>query len=272
MKELSEARGVSQDEIDRFQKNGWVKLENFLSADVVSALLSQARKQMGDDGDSNAVTPGDGEYDDFGFVNLDFVGAPNVPAFRKLVRSIGNNASLLMARKNRVGARYFADAFAPKLPANKKGKHLGNKETLSHQDWPTWSLDRTGGMTFWVALSDIGPKDGTMEFFNGSHRAGPLCGYNSAGGPLLETYPEIQDRYPSSGPQYYKAGDATVHSDLCVHGAGLNLSDNPRWNYFFLCLPADACWNGAPTKAFDTKGMTQFSQLDEERFPTISGD
>src|SRR3546814_1254752 len=46
----------------------------------------------------------------------------------------------------------FSDFFAPKLPAAKKTRNAGNGATSFHQDYITFAVDRTGGMTFWLAL------------------------------------------------------------------------------------------------------------------------
>jgi ectoine hydroxylase-related dioxygenase (phytanoyl-CoA dioxygenase family) len=123
-------------------------------------------------------------------------------------------------------------------------------------------------MAFWIALMDIAPEAGTMSFANGSHRLGSLGNYRT--GDLLEVYPEILDRCTLSEPFGYRAGDATVHSNLTVHGAGLNQTDLPRWAYTVLVNPADARWNGAPAEAFATAHMTLHQELDDERFPILS--
>src|SRR3546814_3805579 len=57
----------------------------------------------------------------------------------------------------------FSDFFAPKLPAAKKTRNAGNGATSFHQDYITFAVDRTGGMTFWLALEDYGPEFGTMR-------------------------------------------------------------------------------------------------------------
>ena len=65
----------------------------------------------------------------------------------------------------------------------------------------------------------------------------------------------------------YKAGDATVHADLCAHGTGRNLTDRPRWAYIIGCVPEDACWNGARTSFFPCDRLTQYGPLDDAGSP-----
>jgi hypothetical protein len=88
------------------------------------------------------------------------------------------------------------------------------------------------------------------------------------GGDVRNVYPELNE-LEMTEPMVYEAGDITVHSHLTIHGAGKNLMDKPRWAYIFLAQPADVCWNGAPSEAFDPSGMQLNQRLDDERFPVI---
>jgi hypothetical protein len=259
-------RAVAAREIAHYQEFGWAKLEAFVHPEVVQTLLDIARTRMGDDGDSNAPI-----VVRQSFFNPEFGGGLANPSIRPLIEQVGWNAKALMGRRAGVEVRYFADLFAPKLPASKEAQHAGNGPTHIHQDYINWALDRSGGMTFWIALTDLAPESGTMSFVNGSHRMGTLGNYRTYGeGDLLNTYPEILDRCTVSRPISYAAGDATVHSNLCVHGAGANLTDGPRWAYNIIVNPADARWTGAPAEAFDCAGMRIHQELDDERFPIIS--
>jgi len=261
---LGRGRPVTEAEIAHYRDHGWVKLDRFVDQQTVAALLALAKGKMGDDADSNPV--GGGGVD---FLNNEWVSGIGEPTFAPLIGSIGRNAKALMGRD--VGARYLMDSFVAKLPAGKEARHDTNARTDIHQDLSTWPLDRTGGMSFWLALSDAGPDNGTMEFLSGSHRMGPLGGFiTHKGRDLTEVYPELATRCPSSGQRSYEAGDATVHSDLCAHGTGPNLSDDPRWAYIIGCVPEDACWNGATTSFFRTERLTQYGPLDDEDSPIIS--
>jgi len=167
---LGRGRPVTEAEIAHYRDHGWVKLDRFVDQQTVAALLALAKGKMGDDADSNPV--GGGGVD---FLNNEWVSGIGEPAFAPLIASIGRNAKALMGRD--VGARYLMDSFVAKLPAGKEARHDTNARTDIHQDLSTWPLDRTGGMSFWLALSDAGPDNGTMEFLSGSHRMGPLGGF-----------------------------------------------------------------------------------------------
>jgi len=168
-----------------------------------------------------------------------------------------------------LGVRYYSDFFAPKLPSSANSLHRGNGPTAFHQDFITFAVDRSGGLTFWFPLEAYGPDAGTMSFVSGSHRRGVLGDYTTYGGlDALGVFPELQ-RLEMTEPISYELGDITVHTHLTVHGAGPNLTDRPRWAYLLVTQPSDACWNGSWCPNFNSKHMTQWQTLGDERFPVI---
>jgi hypothetical protein len=215
---------------------------------------------MGEDADSN-------EGLSQPYFNVGYGGGPANDVTGPLIRHVGQNARALLGRPG-VGVRYFSDFFAPKLPSAKKTRsNAGNGPTSFHQDFITFAVDRSGGMTFWIPLEPYGPTAGTMSFVNGSHRLGVMGSYHTYG-DARDAFPELNE-LEMSEPINYGLGDITVHSHLTIHGAGLNLMDKPRWAYLVLAQPADVCWNGAPPEAFDPSGMKPNQRLDDERFPII---
>lgn len=259
-------RLVTEAETAHYRQHGWAKLDGFVAPELVAELLAVARRRMGEDGDSNDAYGLNQPY-----FNAEYGAGLSNPPVRGLIEEIGKSAKVLMDRRSGMGVRYFTDFYAPKLPSAKKTRNAGNGPTAFHQDFITFAVDRTGGMTFWIALEDYGPEFGTMSFVSGSQRMGVFGSYHTYGdGDLLDVYPEVRE-LGISEPMRYRAGDVTVHSHLTVHGAGANLTDRPRWAYLVLTQPADVCWNGAPPEAFDTTGMKVNQRLDDEdRFPLLA--
>lgn len=255
-------RTVTKEEVEHYQQYGWVKLKQFINRDTVRQLLASARAKMGDDGDSS-------EGISQPYFTVAFGGALQSADTRPLIEGIGKAGRALMLRGNNIGARYFADFFAPKLPAGRASRNAGNGPTAFHQDFITFGVDRSGGMTFWIPLEAYGPEAGTMSFVNGSHRLGVMGSYRTYGeGDVLDAFPELRE-LEMSEPMQYEPGDVTVHSHLTIHGAGSNQLETPRWSYIILVQPSDICWNGAPSEAFDPSGMTVNQALNDERFPLI---
>ena len=261
-------RAVSADEIADYDRNGWTRLPGFVSPQTVRRLRGMAQARRGEAGQGNAIAPIQKPV-----FNPEVSDGPGSPELRTLIDGIGANAKLLMGRHPAIGVRYFGDIFAPKLPAAWDTRHPGGGETFCHQDFINWGLDRSGGMTFWIALADLPEESGTMSFYSGSHRLGALGHYATyrAGGSLLDDYPDLPERCPPSGPFAYRAGDATVHSVMLAHSASENRTDTPRWAWLVMTNPADARWTGAPPEAYDTTGMRHLQLLDDEaRFPLIA--
>jgi hypothetical protein len=257
-------RTVTPDEVAHYQEFGWVKLKRFIHPDMIKVVLDTAIEQMGEDGDSNPPYGIDQPY-----FNAYAAGGLGIPPIREMIEGIGRNAKLLINRKADTAVRYFQDFFAPKLPSAKKTRNAGNGPTSFHQDFITFAVDRSGGMTFWIPLEAYSPDWGTMSFINKSHRMGVLGNYTSYGGKdIRDVFPELNDLEMSDSMEY-ELGDITVHSHMTVHGAGMNLHDKPRWTYIVLAQPADAVWDGAPPEAFDPMDMKAYQPLPDDRFPII---
>jgi Phytanoyl-CoA dioxygenase (PhyH) len=272
-------RSVTAEEVDHLHEFGWVKLPRFVDPDVIGAMLELAREEMGDDADSNPMSPFLQAAVAEGKPGLDYFNAHRSsglanPILRPLIHEVGKSAKLLQRRAtadgSHLGVRYYQDLLVPKLPASKESRHGGNGPTAFHQDFITFAVDRSGGMTFWFPLEAYGPEAGTMFFVNGSNRAGVLGDYTTYGGrDALDVFPALRD-LGMSEPMTYEVGDITVHTHLTVHGAGPNLLDRPRWAYILITQPADVCWNGTPCPNFDWTAMKQWEPFGDERFPVIS--
>lgn len=263
-------RQVTAEEVDHLQEFGWVKLKSFVDPGFVRTMLDMARANMGDDGDSNPVREG---VDPLAYFNVGQSGGLSNPVLRPLINEVGKNAGLLLQRRqadgSNVGIRYYSDFFVPKLPSNRASRHGGNGPTAFHQDFITFAVDRSGGMTFWFPLEPYGPEAGTMSFVSGSHRYGVLGDYTTYGsGDALDAFPELRD-LAMTEQMTYELGDISVHTHLTIHGAGPNLMDRPRWGYLLVTQPADICWNGSPCPNFDCSAMTPWEPLNGERFPLI---
>jgi hypothetical protein len=253
--------------VAHYKEKGWVQLKRFIDPDMIGTMLTKAKELMGEDGDSNPPYGIDQPY-----FNAFAASGYNDERVKPVFSGIGLAAKALMDRKSEPGVRLFNDFFAPKLPAAKKTRNAGNGATSFHQDFITFAVDRTGGMTFWIPLEPYGPEAGTMSFLNGSHKLGVMGTYSSyVGRDIRDVFPELRDCEES--PQItYELGDITVHSHLTVHGAGANMLHRPRWAYLVLPQPADARWNGAPPEAFNpaAHNMTPYGTFPDDAFPVIA--
>ena len=120
--------------------------------------------------------------------------------------------------------------------------------TAMHQDYASWPFDRKGQINIWIALVDMSPDMGSLQYIEGSHQAGPL----GLAGKLdvRATYPELDDR-PVGGGGALRAGDARVHWDLTVHGAQANTTDRIREAYVLRFARTDTLYNGIGHPHYD---------------------
>jgi hypothetical protein len=274
-------RELTDAEVATYRENGWVKLERFVSPELADQLLAGAKELMGEEpgavdereghGGHKAVYESSvkrgGKVQDIGYwQDYHFPARDDgIEPHRSLVFSheIGRAAQRLMARD--VPIRYSSDLLACKMPAGR----AGGGPTEWHQDYASAPVDRNGGLAFWIALVDVTAEMGTMQFLNGSHRAGCLGRTRVQGKGVTDYYPELRDRYALSEPLALKAGDATAHHNLVCHGAPENHTDRPRWGYIVAFFPGDVLFTGATHHNFDGLGLQINKELDHPSFPVI---
>jgi ectoine hydroxylase-related dioxygenase (phytanoyl-CoA dioxygenase family) len=147
----------------------------------------------------------------------------------------------------------------------------GGLETKLHQDYPTMPIDRSGQVVFWIALTDLAPETGTLQFVSGSHRFGPL-GRDPFVRPDHDALGARARRegWMLSEAPHLAAGDATAHLDLTVHAAGANHGREPRWGLSVGYIDADCLYTGMPCRTTDGLGLEVNRTFDHERFPVIA--
>ncbi|MGV0794037.1 phytanoyl-CoA dioxygenase family protein [Mycolicibacterium sp. XJ1819] len=275
-------REISDDEVAFYRENGWACLRNLISADLAAELLDQAKKVMGPDGQAHRPRPGIDP-------TLEWSSQYHYPAYEGIPHyvdvgmsaGIGRAAQRLMGR--RVGVRYYRDMIACRPPESTR--LAGSEATPPHQDYPSRIFDRVGYVNFWIALNEVGPERGSMQFLSGSHQEGPL-GWDSKDRPkeeqlkLLEVYPEVEERHEWSEPLRLQPGDATCHGMLTVHRAGLNRTYEPRWSYITIYIPEDVRYVGNHAIANlrvgnpshvtgDQVGVVPGGEFDHPHFPLV---
>lgn len=101
-----------------------------------------------------------------------------------------------------------------------------------HQDKGYWaSASTTDMITAWVAFEDVDEENGCMRFVAGSHRWG-LVNESDFFNPDLEGQ-RSRMRLPGGAewrevPAILKAGQASFHHCMTLHGSGPTRSDRPR--------------------------------------------
>lgn len=110
-------------------------------------------------------------------------------------------------------------------------KPPGARETPWHQDEAYWTPGFTyASLTVWMALDDVGPHNGCLQYVPGSHRR--LHPHHRRG--TIEGFPELElvDAPRTPGALCpLSAGGATIHLQRTAHCAGPNDSPAERHAY-----------------------------------------
>ncbi|HXD88515.1 MAG TPA: phytanoyl-CoA dioxygenase family protein [Urbifossiella sp.] len=141
--------------------------------------------------------------------------------------------------------RIVADLLGPSVIA--WGSHFfckmpGDGKTVSwHQDSSYWPLTPSKAVTVWLAIDDADPGNANMRFIPGTHVLGHLTYKLSETDPsnvLNQTVPEVE-KYGQPVDVQLKAGEASVHSDLLLHGSEANSSNRRRCGLTLRYTPGD---------------------------------
>lgn len=127
-----------------------------------------------------------------------------------------------------------ADLLGPSVVA--WGSHFfckmpGDGKSVSwHQDASYWPLTPSKAVTVWLAIDDADRGNAAMKYIPGTHVLGALTyklSESDANNVLNQTVPDVE-KYGE--PEYVElaAGEASIHSDLLLHGSDANMSSRRR--------------------------------------------
>jgi ectoine hydroxylase-related dioxygenase (phytanoyl-CoA dioxygenase family) len=248
--------------VESVKQDGWAPLPSLLSAEAVAAIHERLAKFA-------AVEPSETEK---WMTAADYQKALQMHDgmawhddwFRELALSprLSNLALDLLGQPEGL--------FIHDMSFTKPG--VDGAPTPFHQDFPFWPFDRKGAFTIWIALTDLTPDMGTLQYLAGSQVEGPLGRFSRApDDDIRKAYPDLTEKYKLVAGTALKAGDATVHTDLTVHGSQGNTTDCARSAYTLRYMPTDVIYTGSPHRHFDSFGLTPgetFSQ--SSKVPRIS--
>jgi ectoine hydroxylase-related dioxygenase (phytanoyl-CoA dioxygenase family) len=118
----------------------------------------------------------------------------------------------------------------------------GDGKTVAwHQDASYWPLTPSKAVTVWLAVDDADRENACMRFLPGTHTLGHLTyslSESDEANVLNQTVPDVETY---GDPVYVelKAGEASVHSDLLLHGSEANASARRRCGLTLRYAPGD---------------------------------
>ncbi len=131
-----------------------------------------------------------------------------------------------------------------------------------HQDASYWPLSPSHAVTVWLAIDDADLDNGCMKFIAGSHHSGHLT-YRKSSPEEHNVLDQTVENAESFGPiviDDLKAGEASIHNDLLLHGSEPNMSTRRRCGltlrYAAASVRAGMNWNekGIVVRGVDPSG------------------
>ena len=118
-----------------------------------------------------------------------------------------------------------------------------------HQDASYWPLSPSHAVTVWLAIDDADLENGCMKFIAGSHHSGHLTYRRSSPEEhnVLDQTVENAESFGQIVVDDLRAGEASIHNDLLLHGSDPNMSGRRRCaltlRYAAASVRAGSGWN-----------------------------
>ena len=208
-----------------YDKNGWVKIENFISKKNAASIKKKIKLFLKKDiykysgRDVNFVEKKNKKYLN-SFHRMDDIN---------WVKKFASNKDF----KKKISFFLEGD---PELRASElfaKPKNFGLKAPI-HQDNFYWNVKKNKGLTAWISLSTSDKTNGGVFYFNGSHKYGVLKHKPSFSKGSSQTIQDLKflKKFKKNTPKL-KTGDMLIHHCLVIHGSKNNKSNNQRLGWTF---------------------------------------
>ena len=228
---------VSGAEIDFYQANGYVVIEDFLAADELETWRDYVGEAVANRGKRKLADSSLVEEDNY-YARV-FAQRINLWNDHEGVRSLMLDSRLGKMAADLAGVdgmRIWHDQALIKPP-------WGNP-TAWHLDNPYWSFYSRDAITIWVALDDVTKDNGCLYFLPGVHKTATYdnVGIGSNISDLFNAYPQWRE-IEAVGVEM-KAGGCTWHNGLLAHGAGANMTPYHRRAMTCAYMPDGSVFNG----------------------------
>lgn len=114
-----------------------------------------------------------------------------------------------------------------------------------HQDATYWPFDTSRTCTVWLAIDDADKENAALQFVPGSHREPRPAKTTDQKAAVLNVEVETdgEEKYVNA----MRAGEASIHADLLIHGSEPNVSDRRRCGFTIRycasdCRPLNKLW------------------------------
>ncbi len=241
---------LSADEVTRYQTNGFIVVEDFLSPEELERWRTCTEEAVAE---RLALKVGHltNQTDPSTYYAQVFTQCLKLAETHLGMHELLHDPALgqfIATLAGVDGIRIWHDQALFKPPyGNPTGWHLDN---------PYWSFSSRDSLSIWIALDDATLGNGCLWYVPGTHLT---ARYENAGigmnqGDLFTLYPEWTNIETVACPA--RAGSAVIHNGLVAHGAGANMTCRPRRAMTCAYMPDGSTFNGVqnvlPTEYFES--------------------
>ena len=231
------------DYVGSFENDGYVLMENAITADQLTALNDQLRRWVDE---SRQHVSNFGEIMD-GRPRFDVeprTHSPETPALRRISSPIEVSDSYLAVTRDNAALDLTAEIFGPniKLVATKVNLKLPGSGTAVkyHQDFPFEPHSNDNVMTVLIFLDDVTPDNGPLEVVPGSHR-GKIHTLWHDGVFTGAVDPDMEKGLRDASVSCTgKAGSACLMHSRLLHASLPNMTNAPRSLFIVTYVAEDA--------------------------------
>ena len=231
------------DYVTSFENDGYVLMENAITADQLAALNDQLRRWIDEsrqhDSNFGEIMDGRPRFDVEPRTH-----SPETPALRRISSPIEVSDSYLAVTRDNAALDLTAEIFGPniKLVATKVNLKLPGSGTAVkyHQDFPFEPHSNDNVMTVLIFLDDVTPDNGPLEVVPGSHR-GKIHTLWHDGVFTGAVDPEMEEGLRDASVSCTgKAGSACLMHSRLLHASLPNMTNAPRSLFIVTYVAEDA--------------------------------
>ena len=225
--------GLSQAEVDRFQTDGFLLVEDFFADEELdrfgTAVDSAVELRTRDDGRS---------FDEKSMYEQTFLQCMRLWEDHDTIRPFTFHPKLCAASADLLQTdcvRIWHDQALYKAP--------GGRKTDAHCDYPFWPVDTTDQVSVWIPFQDVQPGGGMMSYVQGSHCMGFKEFVDIGqlhGGEAYDLLKEPEIAARKLVPVVAKKGSAIFHHACTIHAADANDTNDIR-RVMTMAYMADGC-------------------------------
>ena len=204
------ARTLTTAQIEGYNADGFIRPVEIYSTEAMLAIRQYFDRLL-----EQTIAAGGNSYS-ISTAHMKYGGVYDILTNRRIVDCV---ADLLGEDVIAWGSHFFC-----KMP--------GDGRAVSwHQDASYWPLTPSHAVTVWLAIDDADLDNGCMKFIAGSHHSGHLTYKQSSPeehNVLNQTVVNAESFGTGIVVDDLKAGQASIHNDLLLHGSDANMSSRRR--------------------------------------------